>query len=195
MKTKILALFVIAVALFAAGCGGDDESSTGGGGAGNETDRAFVSAMVPHHESAVEMATIAQERGESEFVKSLASDIVRTQEAEIETMQAEDAKLEEAGIGVGDLGMDEEMMGMDTDVEMLRTAKPFDPAFLEMMIPHHEAAVTMAEVELDKGSDPELQTVAEQIIESQQRELTEMKAELGDDAGSTDDSTGMDHGG
>jgi uncharacterized protein (DUF305 family) len=44
-------------------------------------DRAFVAAMIPHHESAVEMAEIAQ-RGESEFVKRLAGDIIRTQNAE-----------------------------------------------------------------------------------------------------------------
>jgi len=43
--------------------------------------------MVPHHESAIEMAQIASQRGQSGFVKDLAADIVRAQQSEIAAMQ------------------------------------------------------------------------------------------------------------
>ena len=38
----------------------------------------------------------------------------------------------------------------------LKDAKPFDRAFIDEMIPHHQGAIRMARAELAKGSDPEL---------------------------------------
>ena len=157
----------VAAAIVLAGCGGEDP--------GNATDRAFAAEMVPHHESAVDMAEIALERGESPFVKRLAADIVRTQKAEIETLRREDAELADAGVQKGKLGVPGHMMGMDGDTAMLKTAEPFDAAFIEMMIPHHEGALVMAEAQLEKGSDPELQTLAREIMAAQKREIADMR--------------------
>ncbi|MGH2898179.1 MAG: DUF305 domain-containing protein, partial [Solirubrobacteraceae bacterium] len=148
---KILSVLLTAGALAVGGCGGDGSSDTGAGAAGNAVDRAFVAEMTPHHESAVTMAKIAQERGDSAFVKQLADDIIRTQTEEIDVMRSEDQTLAAAGIQKGSLGVAEHMMGMDGDVASLKTATPFDKAFIAMMIPHHEGAVTMANAELSKG--------------------------------------------
>jgi len=170
---RILPAFAIAGALALAGCGGDD-----GDDEGNGVDRAFVADMVPHHQSAVAMAEIAMERGESPFVKKLAGDIVASQSKEITTMRREDAGLAEAGVKTASLGVPAHMMGMDDDPATLRSAEPFDRRFIEMMLPHHEAAVTMAKVELAKGKDPELEQLGEEIIAAQQREIAAMRAEL-----------------
>jgi uncharacterized protein (DUF305 family) len=190
MKSRsILAVLALAGAVAVAGCGDDEES---GGTAGNGTDRAFVAEMVPHHESAVEMAKIAQERGESAFVKQLADDIIRTQTQEIATLRREDEALEMAGVEKGSLGVPQHAMGMDDDPATLRDAEPFDAAFLKMMVPHHEGAVAMAKAELAKGEDPELKALAEDVIEAQEREIKEMQEHLGDDAGSSGDDA--EHG-
>ena len=37
----------------------------------------------------------------------------------------------------------------------------------------------MAKVELEKGQDPELRTLAQQIIDAQQREIVAMREQLG----------------
>ncbi len=112
------------------------------------------------------MAQIAQRRGSSEFVKKLADDIVKTQNAETSTLRAADQRLKNAGVKQGSLGVPEHMMGMDDDPASLKTAKPFDAAFIRMMIPHHEGAIAMAKAEIEKGKDAELKKLADEIIKA-----------------------------
>jgi uncharacterized protein (DUF305 family) len=195
VKLKHPAAFAAIAAIALAGCGSEESRDGAGSGtsatAGNGVDRAFAEAMIPHHESAVEMAQIAQERGESEFVTQLADDIVRTQNEEIETLRAQDAELEEAGVEPGELGLDHDTMGIDDDPAMLQDADPFDAEFIDMMIPHHEGAIAMANVELEQGKNPELKALAQDIVDAQQREIAEMREHV--DA--PDDDGDMHHSG
>lgn len=50
-------------------------------------DQAFLQAMVPHHQSAIDMARVAEREGESSFVKNLASQVTSAQEGEIGQMR------------------------------------------------------------------------------------------------------------
>lgn len=172
-KRKILTAGLIAAALTAAGCGSNDNNNAKVAGSG--VDRAFVAEMIPHHQSAVEMAKIAQQRGSSPFVKTLADNIIRSQQTEISTMRAEDGQLAADGIKPGDLGVAQGAMGMSMDTNSLKTTTPFDQAFVAMMLPHHTGALVMAKAELAKGSDPELKQLARQIISAQQREIAQMR--------------------
>jgi uncharacterized protein (DUF305 family) len=171
-------LALAAGVLLIAGCGDDNKADSNSAASANPVDRAFVREMIPHHESAVQMAQIAQRRGSSAFVKRLADGIVRTQTAEISTLRAADRRLKAAGVSVGSLGVPEHMMGMDDDPASLKSAKRFDRAFLTMMIPHHEGAIEMADAERKKGKDPKLKTLAQKIITAQRREIAEMHKHL-----------------
>ena len=50
-----------------------------------------------------------------------------------------------------------------------------DKDFVAHMIPHHEGAVHMAEVQLKHGKDPELRKMARDIIKAQKQEIAFMK--------------------
>lgn len=74
-----------------------------------------------------------------------------------------------------------------------------DVMFVQMMIPHHEDAIEMSDVLLEKsGVDPEVVAMAEQIKAAQAPEIQQMEAWLDEwEVGMSgmDDMDGMDHGG
>ena len=170
-----LATGVLLAGVAFAGCGSDDTSSSATKTAsGNGIDRAFVDDMIPHHESAVDMAMVAERRAQSAFVKTLAKDIIRSQRTEITTMQGIAARLESAGVKAKSLGIPGHQMGMDASMSELQSARPFDRAFIDMMIPHHQGAIRMARVEIAEGSNAEAKDLATEIIVAQAREIRAM---------------------
>ena len=68
--------------------------------------------------------------------------------------------------------MHDMMVGMHQSMPTGNT----DKDFVRMMLPHHQAAVDMAKVELQYGKDPELKTLAQNIVEAQDKEIAMMKA-------------------
>lgn len=50
-----------------------------------------------------------------------------------------------------------------------------DAHFIEQMIPHHEDAITMAKLAIEKSQHQEIKTLAQNIISSQSSEIEQMK--------------------
>lgn len=85
--------------------------------------------------------------------------------------------------------MDEAMAFMHKGMDQApRTGDP-DHDFVTMMIPHHQGAVDMAKVLLLYGKDPELGTLAQQIITDQQYEIQLMQKWLKSHGASTGDQS------
>jgi uncharacterized protein (DUF305 family) len=54
---------------------------------GKYSDERFIDAMIPHHQSAIEMARVAREKSDVPQITGLAENIVSAQQAEIEQME------------------------------------------------------------------------------------------------------------
>lgn len=55
-----------------------------------------------------------------------------------------------------------------------QTASNLDRHFIEQMIPHHDGAVAMAKLALEKSKRPEIKTLANAIIAGQTKEINDM---------------------
>ena len=142
----------------------------------NNADMQFTMMMIPHHEQAVEMADmILAKDGIDERVLTLAEQIKAAQGPEIELMES---WLDEWGTPMGDMdGMDHGGMMSDTDMQAREDATGAEASrlFLEQMIVHHEGAIEMAQDEVDNGQNPDVITLAENIIASQTTEIATME--------------------
>lgn len=71
------------------------------------------------------------------------------------------------------------MPGMATEAQLadLRAANgvAFEKLFLDLMIAHHQGALTMAEAQLGKGVEIKAQEMAQEVITGQSAEIERMK--------------------
>ena len=150
-------------------------------------DSHFIEQMIPHHEGAIEMARLAQERSKRPEILTLAKAIIQSQSQEITQMQAwyknwygvEVPVDSSVGMGMGRGMMQGGMMGGTTaDIESLKNSANFDEAFLQEMIPHHQVAVMMARMLLSGTNRPEMKQLAQDIINAQEQEIDQMRSWL-----------------
>jgi uncharacterized protein (DUF305 family) len=149
-------------------------------------DAQFIDMMVPHHEGAVGMAKIAQQRAEHPEIAQMAEAVITAQEGEISQMKVwrlewfgsdETPPMERMPMapGMGGHG-GHGTMNMAADVEALRTApEPFDRSFIEAMIPHHQSAIDAAKAAETRAERAEIKMLAQAIITDQQREIEQMQ--------------------
>ncbi|KRF09462.1 hypothetical protein ASH00_02640 [Arthrobacter sp. Soil782] len=179
----------LAAVVVLAGCGAADPGESAAGSSGgevsgehNDADVMFAQMMIPHHEQAVQMSDVVLAKdGLSPEITELATQVKDAQAPEIETMTGwldawgepvEGHHMESAD---GEDGMD----GMLSEDQMgeLEVAQGEEAArmFLESMTAHHNGAVDMAQEEIENGENPEAIALAEDIVETQEAEIEEMK--------------------
>jgi uncharacterized protein (DUF305 family) len=148
-------------------------------------DLRFIDGMTPHHEGAVIMAQDALQKSQRPEIKQLAQAIIAAQEKEVAQMKdwrkawypnaSATPMMYHAEMGHM-MAMDDatrSQMMMNTDLGA--ADDQFDLRFLNGMIPHHEGALTMAKEALEKSDRPEIKQLAQAILESQQKEIDQMK--------------------
>jgi uncharacterized protein (DUF305 family) len=148
----------------------------------------FARDMSVHHAQAVEMAEIVRDKTESEEVRLLAADMALTQQGQIGRMQgwldvwnlpATGAEPAMSWMGHPTEGR---MPGMASpgEIERLRNAPPEEAEvmFFRLMIPHHQAAVPMAEAVMQRTDRPEVENLAGAIVASQKGEIEVMRGML-----------------
>lgn len=137
----------------------------------------FAQMMIPHHQQAVDMGTLAETRAENPEVKALAAQIKAEQAPEIEQMKG----WLQAANSSEHLGHDMGMGGMLTDAQLLAlentTGNAFDKLFVAGMIAHHQGAIQMAKMVVGSAK-AEANGLGEAIIESQTKQIGQLQALL-----------------
>jgi len=142
-----------------------------------DADIDFVKGMIPHHQGAIDMATVELEFGKDPEVVKLATDIIKAQETEIAVLKewlaknvAPASQLNLASTKAYERARSDMMANM-----MVSHTGDADVDLMEGMIPHHQGAIDMAKVVLEHGKDPEIRALAQSIITAQEREIVFMK--------------------
>lgn len=193
--STLTVLLIIALSPALSGCSQPTQSSTGMGNismdhaaAGHAVtdakapfEQQFIDMMVPHHEGAVAMAKVAQARAERPEIRQMAEAIISAQDREIQQMKG----WRKAWYGsdqtptIANMPMLPEMrtnMGnMAEDVKQLQAASPFDKAFIDAMIPHHEAAIEAAKIAQQRATKSEIKQLAGDVVAAQEREIAQMR--------------------
>ena len=151
-------------------------------------DARFMQDMIPHHHQALEMAALVADRTNRQELIDVAGRINTSQDDEIEFMQR---WLRERGERVPEptahdaMHTSHKMAGMATPEQMAKLAAAngtdFDRLFLQLMITHHEGAVTMVEELLEQPGaayDPVLFEFVNDVTNSQSAEIERMHALL-----------------
>ncbi|MCZ4118664.1 DUF305 domain-containing protein [Streptomyces sp. H39-S7] len=163
------------------------------GDAFNDADIAFAQQMIPHHQQAIEMAKLADGRAADPEIKDLATAIEKAQDPEIKTMtlwlKSWGKPQPSASSSMGDMpGMNHSsgdssgMPGMMSDKDMAALTasrgKDFDKKFAQLMIGHHQGAVTMAKNEQRHGNNADAKKLADAVITAQTAEIEKMNTIL-----------------
>ena len=148
----------------------------------------FMQDMIPHHNQAIQMAELVGDRTNRSELNDVAGRINASQEDEINFMQQ---WLRERGESAPDptahdaMHTSHKMAGMASPEQMAELGAAegtaFDRIFLELMITHHEGAVTMVEELLEQpGSayDPVLFEFTDDVTNDQSSEIERMNALL-----------------
>ena len=165
----------------------------------------FARDMMVHHAQAVEMAGILRDKDVSPEMETLAEDIALTQQAQIGQMQGWLAVW-----GLPMTGPEPAMswMGHPTrgrmpgmaspeEIEALQKAssEEAEKRFLRLMIPHHQAAIPMAETALEETDRPEVRQLAGAIAASQRNEIEVMRNMLEERGAEPAEGSPSHHGG
>ncbi|MFD4898250.1 DUF305 domain-containing protein [Streptomyces sp. NPDC058411] len=156
----------------------DEAVKAAGDDTPNSADFRYARMMIAHHEQALVLTGLVPGRAASTSVERLAKRISASQKPEIGAMEG---WLKKNG------GDDREethedhaaMPGMATDqqITQLRAAhgKAFDRLFLELMITHHQGAVTMATEALADGNNVLVEEMANDVVAQQTVEIDRMR--------------------
>jgi uncharacterized protein (DUF305 family) len=153
----------------------------------NDADEKFVQDMIVHHQQAIFMSKLAPERASSRDVKELASRISDVQGLEIDMMnrwlsQHSIPTVNPTAPDHHTGGGHASMPGMATQeqLQQLEAAKGegFDRLWLQLMIAHHEGALTMAEEVRSSGVDTRVQEIADAVVVEQTDEIQRMRTWL-----------------
>ena len=156
-----------------AGAAASPTAHTGHGGDRTvRHDVTFVARLLPHHQTAVQMASIAREDATTPRVRRLAAHI-----AEEQTRQIAEMRVWLRQRNAAPMPPPEPVQEMERqDIAMLREADgtEVDRLFLMMMRPHHAQAVAEAEDELEHGRNGFAVNLARTSKMDQTREIAVM---------------------
>jgi uncharacterized protein (DUF305 family) len=162
----------LTAAVVLAGCGGVGNPFSEGTQT-NDTDAAFVRAMIAHERTVGSIAELGSQKALRVELRGIARDTLARHRRTRPDLELFESALR--GRPVSLLGSYIRKQPPRFDAHGLRNAVSFDHEFLVRMIEQQEYAVTTAAAERDRGSDPRLRAFAASMYKSSRQDLIKLK--------------------
>ncbi|WP_131668365.1 DUF305 domain-containing protein [Psychrobacter pygoscelis] len=149
----------------------------------NDVDVAFARGMLGHHRGAADLTKLEQRYGSDPSLRALASDIMTTEQVEIDALRkwlASHPDTRDVGPSTTKARQAYHYALQAMHQRMLAgtTAQNPDIIFAQTMLAHHRGAESMAKIQLKYGKNEEMRALAEQIIDEQLGEIEALRAWL-----------------
>src|SRR5215210_7806155 len=169
IRSSVAALLA-AVLLAAAGCGGGESGDKRTpAGAAASIDQAFVAEVIPHTQAGIAAARTARTRSGRPATKRFARAMESARTKELPALTRVRDRLGQPDKAAG-LGLSPQESGRLLQPDALRGARPFEPFFYQFVAQLDQAALRMAQVELQRGKDAETKVLAQRILSARARE-------------------------
>ncbi len=134
-------------------------------------DAMFIDSMIVHHQGAITMAQEALEKAQRTELKQFAQNVIMVQDGEITQMKVwRNNWYPDLAISAGNgMDMGDMLVAQDESVS-------YDIRWIDAMISHHQAAVTMAQDALTKAEHADIKNLAQAVIDMQSAEITQLEA-------------------
>ena len=144
-----------------------------------DPDNAFALMMRMHHQGAIDMANKELQSGDDAQMREMAQKIIKDQKAEIQELTTFlNGHVPHLYVPefVTEQMKNMERSGRVTDLQIINGDTDHD--FAMLMIQHHQNAIENARLELIYGHESAMQTMAKNIIEKQDQEISEIQTWL-----------------
>ena len=143
-----------------------------------DIDHDFSTMMILHHQTAIDMAKEMLNSGKDTSLKRMAQTMIEMQSNEISQLQNFISSHVKVPHNINEeqhmqLMMSMEKMARQADLELF--TGDIDNDFATLMIPHHQSAIDMAEVEVHFGHDTVPMDMAAKIKVDQRSEIEELQ--------------------
>ncbi|HEX6333593.1 MAG TPA: DUF305 domain-containing protein [Flavisolibacter sp.] len=137
-----------------------------------DPDYDFTMMMKHHHEGAISMGKAELAGGTDGTIKRIAQKIIDAQQQDLPEFDRILSK--DKPSGKSDYA--QKAMGMMTPMSNIQMESgSLDAMFASMMIPHHEDGIKMAQEYLKSGRDDDMKRIANKIISTHPREISELR--------------------
>lgn len=151
------------------GCGGEKDTA-----AAARPDDAFVVRVTRQQQVGLALAKTGLEHAAT---RALARDMVAMRERTLGILAGPLSRVVDDA-ATADLGVSPQQGAEDLTPDALRGARPFERAFLLVMLHHEEGALTLASAQLQRGEDPEIRAVAQRLATETARESGRVRRRL-----------------
>ncbi|HIV49937.1 DUF305 domain-containing protein [uncultured Helicobacter sp.] len=142
----------------------------------------YLTDMIPHHQGAVDSATLLLPHITNDELKTLAQNIIQSQTKEIAEFKAllSGGTLSNTELLASNYQefLKANKKAMDTMMRQMNAVKPTDNIqkdFVQAMIAHHNGAIKTSKIILAYTKDPQVRKIAQGIIADQESEVKLMQ--------------------